>query len=40
MQKYLFKNIQIVNDGKIATKDVLVANNIIEKIDNHNFYQF
>jgi dihydroorotase len=34
MQKYLFKNIQIVNDGKIATKDVLVANNIIEKIDN------
>lgn len=35
MQKYLFKNIQIVNEGKIKTGDVLVANGIIERIDQN-----
>lgn len=35
MQKYLFKNIQAVNEGKIQTVDVLVAGERIEKID-HN----
>lgn len=34
MQKYLFKNINTVNDGKIACKDVLVANGRIIKIEN------
>jgi dihydroorotase len=34
MQKYLFKNIQIVNEGKIKTGDVLVSNGIIERIEN------
>lgn len=32
MQKYLFKNIQVVNEGKIETLDVLTANERIEKI--------
>ncbi len=32
MQKYLFKSIQVVNEGKIATTDLLVANGRIEKI--------
>lgn len=34
MQKYLFKNIQIVNEGKIKTADVLTTADRIEKIDN------
>ena len=34
MQKYLFKNIQIVNEGKIKTGDVLTTADRIEKIDN------
>src|SRR6478609_9284120 len=34
MQKYLFKNIQVVNEGKIETKDVLVNGARIERIDN------
>lgn len=33
MQKYLFKNIFVVNEGKIETKDVLVVGERIEKID-------
>jgi dihydroorotase len=32
MQKYLFKNIQIVNEGKITSADVLTNNQYIEKI--------
>lgn len=32
MQKYLFKNISVVNEGKIATKDVFIANGLIEKV--------
>jgi dihydroorotase len=35
MQKYLIKNIYIVNEGNIICKDVLFANGRIEKID-HN----
>ena len=34
MQKYLFKNIQVVNEGKIITLDVLTDGERIEKIDN------
>ncbi len=34
MQKYLFKNIQVVNEGKIITLDVLTNGERIEKIDN------
>ena len=34
MQKYLFKNIQVVNEGKIETKDVLVDGHRIERIDD------
>ncbi len=34
MQKYLFKNIQVVNEGKIKTLDVLTNNGRIERIDN------
>ena len=34
MQKYLFKNIQLVNEGKIQTKDVLVNGERIERIDD------
>jgi dihydroorotase len=33
MQKYLFKNIQIVNEGKIQVMDLLTAGERIEKID-------
>lgn len=33
MQKYLFKNIQIVNEGKIRLMDLLTAGERIEKID-------
>ncbi len=33
MQKYLFKNIQIVNEGKIKTADVLIADGLIQRID-------
>lgn len=32
MQKYLFKDIQVVNEGKIAVQDVLTANGKIEQI--------
>ncbi|MBK7882781.1 MAG: dihydroorotase [Chitinophagaceae bacterium] len=32
MQKYLFKNIQIVNEGKITASDVFINNQYIEKI--------
>ncbi|MBC7936049.1 MAG: dihydroorotase [Rhizobacter sp.] len=35
MQKYLFKNIQVVNEGKTQTKDVLVSGERIERIDNN-----
>jgi dihydroorotase len=34
MQKYLFKNIQVVNEGKIQVADVLISNERIEKIAN------
>jgi dihydroorotase len=34
MQKYLFKNIQVVNDGKIKTLDVLTNGERIERIDS------
>jgi len=33
MQKYLFKNIQVVNEGKITTADVLLDGERIERID-------
>ncbi len=33
MQKYLFKNIQVVNEGKISTLDVLISGERIEKIE-------
>ena len=33
MQKYLFKNIQVVNEGKITATDVLVTGQRIERID-------
>ena len=32
MQKYLIKNIQVVNEGRIITADVLISNGRIEKI--------
>ena len=32
MQKYLIKNIQVVNEGSIYSSDVLLANGLIEKI--------
>jgi dihydroorotase len=35
MQKYLFKNILVVNEGKIDCKDVLVQGERIEKIENN-----
>jgi len=35
MQKYLFKNIQVVNEGKIKTADVLTNGKYIERIDNN-----
>jgi dihydroorotase len=35
MQKYLFKDILVVNDGKIECKDVLVQGEHIEKIENN-----
>jgi dihydroorotase len=35
MQKYLFKNILVVNEGKIEAKDVLVQGERIEKIENN-----
>jgi dihydroorotase len=34
MQKYLIKNILVVNEGKIECKDILLANNRIEKIED------
>ena len=34
MQKYLFKNIQVVNEGKIQCKDVLTDGERIERIDD------
>ena len=33
MQKYLFKNIQVVNEGKITATDVLINGQRIERID-------
>ena len=33
MQKYLFKNIQVVNEGKIQAADVLINDERIERID-------
>jgi len=33
MQKYLFRNIQIVNEGKISRMDLLVSGERIERID-------
>jgi dihydroorotase len=33
MQKYLIRNINIVNEGRIQTADVLIANERIERID-------
>jgi dihydroorotase len=33
MQKYLFKNIQVVNEGKIKTLDVLTDGKRIERVD-------
>ncbi|HRF27325.1 MAG TPA: dihydroorotase [Ferruginibacter sp.] len=33
MQKYLFRNIQVVNEGKISRMDVLVSGERIERID-------
>jgi len=39
-QKYLIKNISVVNEGKIMSRDVLIKNGRIEKIaeqiDNHD----
>jgi dihydroorotase len=35
MQKYLFKNIQVVNEGEIKTRDVLVNDDRIERIDDN-----
>ncbi|MEO6538691.1 MAG: dihydroorotase, partial [Ferruginibacter sp.] len=35
MQKYLFKNILVVNEGKIKYTDVLTIDERIEKIDNN-----
>ncbi len=35
MQKYLIKNIQVVNEGVIKTADVLITNGRIEKISPH-----
>ncbi len=35
MQIYLIKNIQLVNEGVIKTCDVLIKNELIEKIDNN-----
>lgn len=34
MQKYLIKNIQVVNEGKIRASDVLISNGRIEKIES------
>ena len=34
MQKYLFKNISVVNEGVIAIKDVFISGGRIRKIDN------
>src|SRR5688572_33233144 len=34
MQKYLIKNIQVVNEGRIEVMDVLINNERIEKIDH------
>ena len=34
MQKYLFKNISVVNEGEIKSMDVLVEGDRIERIDN------
>ncbi|MGG9960258.1 dihydroorotase [Ferruginibacter sp. SUN106] len=35
MQKYLFKNIQVVNEGKIKATDVLTDGQYIERIDSN-----
>ncbi len=33
MQRYLIKNIQVVNEGRIQTRDVLIQNGRIERMD-------
>ncbi len=35
MQRYLIKNISVVNEGKIAVQDVLIAGDRIERIADH-----
>ncbi len=35
MQKYLFKNIQVVNEGKIKAQDILTDGERIERIDSN-----
>src|SRR4029077_1100527 len=35
MQKYLFKNISVVNEGAITSADVFIQNGRIEKIANN-----
>jgi dihydroorotase len=35
MQKYLFKNIQVVNEGKIKAQDVLINHDRIERIEDN-----
>ena len=35
MQKYLFKNILVVNEGKIENKDVLIIGERIDRVDNN-----
>ena len=34
MKKYLIKGAQVVNEGKIETKDILIENGRFEKIEN------
>lgn len=34
MENYIIKSVQVVNDGKIQTKDVYIKNGRFEKIDN------
>jgi dihydroorotase len=35
LQKYLIRNIQVVNEGRIETKDVLLQNGRIERVADH-----
>jgi len=34
MQNYLIKNVQVVNEGRIITSDVLIKKGRIEKLGN------